>query len=243
MNNQATSSDSSNATAVSVILIDLLSILLAFWAIPSMRNYFRQTTAINAAVLGGVFVLFCFGVFFIKKLESTRNQESMDQWLTQRNLTIAGVLFGIVLAGAFAHQLDYFSLLLEVDDRVLGAGESSAFFVYAPGAWLGAGLIYTLVLSSQKPPRFQANTAVYQRMAVLGLLAVNVMALFMAAELVSLFHHQTMLSGLLALILLLPLLFLPPRLIYLTKRNSQASLLTFIVYLITLVTVSVWTLM
>ncbi|MEM7335807.1 MAG: hypothetical protein AAF490_27260, partial [Chloroflexota bacterium] len=149
-----------------------------------------------------------------------------------------GSLFGIGLAGGLAHQLGYFDLILEVDDRVLGAGESSAFFVYAPGAWIGAGLIYTLVISSTSGPRYRLDGSDYWSRTGLGITGVNLMLIIGTAELTAVCQSTPIFWATLIVTSLLLLLFLPPRLIYLMKQNSVMSLISFGLFMLVLLNLS-----
>lgn len=224
---------SSNKRTAVPIIVDIVSIATAVLLWPSLIEQFSANTPVNAAMIGLIFLYFCFAVFWIKKLEPVAYTDAIPlHWLTENKLRVFGSLFGIALAGALAHQLGYFDLIMEVDDRVLGAGESSAFFVYAPGAWLGAGLIYTLVISSTSAPRYEYDNGEYWVRTGLGMLGVNAMLLLGAAELTAVCENRSLLTTVLITTPLLLLLFLPPRLIYLTKQNSIYSLLSFGVFLL-----------
>lgn len=226
---------SSNKRTAVPIIIDLASVVIAIGVWSTLVDQFSRNNAINAGILAIVFLFFCFAVFWLKKLESVEKTDSIPlRWLSENKLRAFGSLFGIALAAAFAHQLGYFDLIMTVDDRVLGAGESSAFFVYAPGAWLGAGLIYTLVISSTSAPRYEFDDNEYWVRTGLGMLGVNVMLLFGAVELTAVCQNATPLTTMLVTAPLLLLLFLPPRLIYLTKQNSVVSLVTFGIFMLVL---------
>lgn len=224
--------DIRSSTAVS-ILTDLLSILLAIWLWVAATARFRQTNGLNAAIIGGVFALFCIGVYWLKKIRATETAVALPLSINQ--LRLLGIATGLALALGLAHQFGYFQAIQVADDRVLGAGESAAFFVYAPGAWLGAGLFYMLILSSTTPMRYAAS----DRWRVgLGLFFVNAMAFVTAVETTAVFTSSTW-RGSLTLLLML-LLFLPPRLIYQQKQGSRQPLLSFGIYLLILVVLAIW---
>lgn len=224
---------SSNKRTVVPLIVDLVSVVIALLIWSSLYEQFSTNNPLNAVIIGLFFFLFCIAVYWIKKLEPLEFTDSISlEWLTENKLRTLGSLFGIALAAALAHQLGYFDLILEVDDRVLGAGESSAFFVYAPGAWLGAGLIYTLVISSTSAPRYEYDDSEYWVRTGLGMLGVNVMLLVGAAEITAVCEESSLITTFLVTAPLLLLLFLPPRLIYLTKQNSIYSLLSFGVFML-----------
>lgn len=222
-------------TAVA-LLADAAGVGLFLLFFSPLANQFGEIRSINAAVLGSVFVLFCISVYLLKKLEATPAPAAAvhvpDWLLTARSLRMAGFLFGVWIAAGLAHQLGYFDLMLAVDDRVLGAGESSAFFVYAPGSWLGGALIYALILSSTAPPRFQLSQPRYRWIAFAGLLGVNGMLLVTAVALNALIYTLAPVwVGLVGLALLL-LLFAPVRLIYFQRQPSVTVLISHLILLL-----------
>ncbi len=226
------------ATAVPVV-IDLISIAIAIAIWPNLMNQFHVNSGVNAAVIGIFFIIFCIAVYSIKKLEPEQPTERLPlEWLSENKLRALGSLFGIGLAAGLAHQLGYFDLILEVDDRVLGAGESSAFFVYAPGAWIGAGLIYTLVISSTSGPRYRIGQSEYWSRTGLGIMGVNLMLIIGTAELTAVCQNTPLFWATIIVTTLLLILFLPPRLIYLMKQNSIMSLASFTLFILVLINLS-----
>lgn len=226
------------ATAVP-IFVDVVSILIAIAIWPNLMSQFQINNGLNAAIIGLFFLFFCIAVYWLKKLETEEPTTIISlQWLSDNKLRALGSLFGIALAAGLAHQLGYFDLILEVDDRVLGAGESSAFFVYAPGAWLGAGLIYTLVISSSSAPRYRVGEPEYWSRTGLGMFGVNMMLIIGTAELTAVCQSTPVYIATLVVTTLLLILFLPPRLIYLKKQDSIGSLASFGIFLLVLLNLS-----
>lgn len=222
------------------IFVDLLSILIAVAIWQNLMSQFKVNNGLNAGIIGLFFMLFCVAVFWLKKLEVEQPTRSIPlQWLSDNKLRALGSLFGIALAAGLAHQLGYFDLIMEVNDRELGAGESSAFFVYAPGAWLGAGLIYTLVISSTSAPRYRIGQSEYWSRTGLGMFGVNLMLIIGTAELTAVCQSTPIFMATGIVTVLLILLFLPPRLIYLKKQDSLASLASFTLFLFVLLNLSI----
>jgi len=215
------------------ITIDVLTILtLILWE-DTLSTRFQNQSAINATLLGGVFILFCIAVYWLKKLEP--ETDTTPSWVpaqlqSETGQRVLGVLFGVAIALGVAHQLGYMESIFIVDDRVIGAGESSAFFVYGPASWLGAGLIYMLILSSTTPPRFLKAESRYNRVAALGLAGVNLMLVMATAELQAAIQSAHIL-WILGTFLILVVLFMPTRLVYLSKQPQISSLISFVILL------------
>jgi hypothetical protein len=122
----------------------------------------------------------------------------------------------------------------------LGAGESSAFFVYGPGAWLGATLFYVLVLSADVRPTIARGTPRYQPLTAVSLLLVNGMVLVGTAAFAATLARWQLTTPLIVGLLLLAAaaFWLPPRLWYLTKQPLPSTLLTFTLFILTTITIT-----
>ena len=221
-------------TAVPIIIDILTLIALIVWE-STLSTQFQTLSAINASILGGTFILFCFAVYWLKKLEP-RVDTTSGSWIPAQLLSVTGqrvlgIVFGVALALGIAHQLGYMESIFIVDDRVLGAGESSAFFVYGPASWLSAGLIYALILSSTTPPRFLQEESRYAIMAALGLIGVDLMLVLATAELHAAIQSANFLWFFAALLILIAF-FVPTRLVYLTKQPQISSLVSFAILLL-----------
>ncbi|MCP5100161.1 MAG: hypothetical protein GY943_31800 [Chloroflexi bacterium] len=222
----------SSHTAVST-LADLIILISFFLLFNPVASRFATTSSYNAIILGVAFILFCIAVYLLKRLQPQPNvvsylPEQVTAVIPQR---ILAVLFAIAFAITLAHQFGYLATLGEVGTFGLDAGEASSLFVYGPGAWLGIGLIYMLILSSTAVPHISHTAANYPRNAFLGLLGVNLMLFLTAAELYVFFNNGSWGWSLVSL-LLLGILFLPPRLVYATKGNGRFHLISFGILLI-----------
>jgi len=146
-------------------------------------------------------------------------------------MRLLAIFFALVLAVLLLQQFGYWDSIFVVDDRILGAGESASFFVYAPGAWIAASLFYVLVLSASVRLTIEEVSRNYTGVVLLALLGVNGMLLLGTAVL-----QSTMLftgwPGMIGAFVLLVLLFAPPRIWFLAKRPSLLAALSYLALLL-----------
>ncbi|MEZ4591585.1 MAG: hypothetical protein R3D55_10670 [Chloroflexota bacterium] len=214
------------------LVADAVGVATAVLLLPPLANLFAEPSTINVLILSGAFVLYCISVYLIRKLEPAADAERVSRlpaWLTQTmTMRLLAIFFALALAVLFLQQFGYWDSIFVVDDRVLGAGESSAFFVYGPGAWIGASLFYVLVLSATVRVTIEEGSGNYAALALLGLLGVNGMLLLGTAVLQNLFSGWL---GMIGAFGLLVLLFGPPRVWYLRKRPSLLAALSYLALL------------
>ena len=220
-------------------MADGAAILAGFLWLPRLISWLESRNTLNVILITVLYFFFCIAVYLIRKLEKQlppeKAQFTIPPVLTNvKFLRVAGALFGATLLLIILDQLGYFQSIFIVDDRVLGAGESSAFFVFGPGALLAGSLFYVLVLSGETRETVLAASGRYAPLALLGLLGVNGMALPLTAVFraeFSLWQWPRTLPAALSAGAWLLLLFAPPRVWYLTKRPSWTPIITFIVML------------
>lgn len=216
------------------ILADAAGAAAALLLLPTLAGLFAEPATLNVLILGVAFGLYCTAVYLIRKLEPSADADRVSRlpaWLTQTvTMRLLAIFFALALAVLFLQQFGYWESIFVVDDRILGAGESSAFFVYGPGAWIGASLFYVLVLSASVRVTIEEASRNYAGLALLGLLGVNGMVVLGTAVLQSTQFFSGWLGTIGAFGLLL-LLFLPPRVWYLTKRPSLLASLTYLALL------------
>lgn len=217
------------------LLADAVGIAVAAWLLPSLAAQFAVLSTINVLILGGAFVVYCTAVYLIRKLEPMADAERISRlpaWLTAtRTMRPLAIFFALAVAVIFLQQLGYWDSIFVVDDRILGAGESSSFFVYGPGAWIAASLFYVLVLSASVRVTIDESSSSYAGLALLALLGVNGMVLLGTAVL----QATTFFTGWLGAIggfALLVLLFAPPRVWFLSKRPSLLAALSYLALLL-----------
>ena len=217
------------------LLADAVGIAVAAWLLPSLAAQFAMLSTINVLILGGAFVVYCTAVYLIRKLEPTADAERVSRlpaWLTAtRTMRPLAIFFALAVAVIFLQQLGYWDSIFVVDDRILGAGESSSFFVYGPGAWIAASLFYVLVLSASVRVTIDESSSSYAGLALLALLGVNGMVVLGTAVLQSTTFFTGWLGAIGGLVLLV-LLFAPPRVWYLSKRPSLLAALSYLALLL-----------
>lgn len=201
-----------------------LSLLWAFLATAVVA--LQTPSAINVIYLIGVYALMCLGVFLIRRLEPGAGGDVAGATAVRPLWLALGVLFGAAVMTAMAFQFNYFAAVFAVDTMTLGEGESATFFVFAPGAWLGTSLLYAAFLALPVTPKVAEENGRYPWQAFFGLLFINSMLLFMAAQLKAMLILLGGFHFLVAFPLawgLLLLLFGPPRLLYWRKRGGLAG--------------------
>ena len=217
------------------LLADAVGIAVAAWLLPSLAAQFATLSTINVLILGGAFVVYCTAVYLIRKLEPMADAERVSRlpaWLTAtRTMRPLAIFFALAVAVIFLQQLGYWDSIFVVDDRILGAGESSSFFVYGPGAWIAASLFYVLVLSASVRVTIDESSSSYAGLALLALLGVNGMVVLGTAVLQSTTFFTGWLGAIGGLVLLV-LLFAPPRVWYLSKRPSLLAALSYLALLL-----------
>lgn len=213
---------------------DATAVVVGLFFLTTLQAWLNETRGLAVAAVLGVFILFCAAVYIVRKLAPAAGVRSfLPDWLFTRPLMVGlALVFSLSLAILLLGQLGYWEEIFQVNDRKLGAGESSAFFVYAPSAFIGFCFFYILVLSGETRQTILPTSGRYLPMVLFALLAINGMMLWLTAVL-CLFGLG---GGWLAIALLL--LFVPPRLWYARTRPSLLPLVSFAVMLL-LVTVMV----
>lgn len=209
------------------MVVDGTAVLFGFLFLADLTAWFQAPSVWRIISMTLIYFVFCIAVYLIRKLESESPPGIVPQWLLKREaMAVLAVLFSLTLAVLMLDQMGYWDSIFVVDDRKLGAGESSALFVYAPGAFIATALFYVLVLSGQVRETILRQSRRYAPLALMGLLGVNGMLLLLTAVL-----HSLNLAWWLTLPALL-LLFAPPRIWVLAKRPSAFPLITFLLLIV-----------
>lgn len=208
------------------VAADATAVLALFLLLPLLANSFAAPSGLNALWLVLSYIWFAASVLIIRKQRAVGDNPAS---IGQKVRIGLALLFAAGLSLAISHQLGYLDTMLEVNPRELGAGESAAFFVLAPGAWLGFSLLYVIFLG------FHVRDTAQSSPWLIGfsLLGINATAVLAAAEIrvvLDLFGIEQPLSFLLGLGMLI--LFVgPPRLIHLRKQSVSWPQITFLGFL------------
>jgi hypothetical protein len=194
----------------------LVGMLLFF---PAISSLFKEPSGVNALVLSLGFVVFCAGVFFLRRFQPARDDDR--EWLARSHRIVLAVIFAVTMSLAIAWQLGFFESGPLVDTRDLGEGGSAAYFVFAPGAWLGFAFVYVLVLAFSVNPNINPASRNRPVVAFLCLMAINAMLLLLSAQANAVFGGDSLIWIPLIFIWLL-ILFVPPRLLYLARTSERS---------------------
>lgn len=197
------------------VLVDALTIVGMLVLIPSYVEQMAEPSGINALYLALVYIPFMAGIFLLRKLLPL--PPSTGAWLNPAARGVLAGLFGLLLTTVLAWQLGFFESFPSADPMVLGEGEAAAYFVFAPGAWIGVSMLYILFLAfpvNETVPGPDGRFLVY---ALIGLLTTALMAGMLVAQGQAILPDSNpWLWAVIALLLLL-VLFIPPRLLYLSR--------------------------
>lgn len=215
----------SSIAVIPVVMADALIIIALFLIFPALSERFNDPTGSNALLLSLNFLLVCIAVFWLRRLIPQANGD--EEWLSRGWRAGLAVFFALTMSLAIAWQLGFFESGLVVDTRDLGEGGSAAYFVFAPGAWLGFAMIYVLVMAFNVTPRIETTNPGRAIGAFLSLLVINSMILLLAAQARVLFQGWSFLW--------LPILFTwflglfaPPRLLYAAREAGKGSPPTYL---------------
>ncbi|MCB8986581.1 MAG: hypothetical protein H6661_02385 [Ardenticatenaceae bacterium] len=201
--------------------------LAALWLIlPTAVSVLQTPSGWHVLYLIGAYIVICVGVYLLRKLEPGPNVGAWAEsspLLARPTRIVFGVLFGLAMMTVMAYQFGFFQAIFVVDTLALGEGESATLFAFAPGAWLGMSLLYTAFLALRVTPTVSWENGRYRWQAFLGLLCVNVMFVFLAAQLkavLALWGGTAVIGPFFLVAFLFLLLFGPPRLIYLSRQRD-----------------------
>ena len=201
------------------IAVDVVTLIVAQLALPQLVSRMGIPSGWNALLLSATFLFFIIGTYVIRRMMPTA--DGTDEWLTRGRRSVLALIFAFFFSLALAWQLGFFQSTPLVDTTQMGEGGASSYFVYGPGAWLAFSLAYVLVFAFKVEPRIQPGSRGYWGAAVFGLATTAVITLVLAA------HGQTLaqqfggswLWGLITFAVL-ALLFLPARLLYLSRTTG-----------------------
>ncbi len=197
------------------LLVDAGILVSLFVSLPRLGALLGSPSGMNTLLLAAVYLPFLGGTFLLRKLQP--RPPATGVWLSPTVRGILAGVFGLVLTTALAWQLGFFESLSSADPRILGEGEAAAYFVFAPGAWIGVSMLYILFLAFPVNETVAPANGNYPVYALIGLVTTGAMMVTLMAQ------GQAMLAeGISTLWLvmgfgLLLVLFIPPRLLYASR--------------------------
>lgn len=228
-----------NALMVALpLLADGATFLAVLIFLPDFTQSLVEPSGWNALLLVLFYLLFCVGVYLIRKLEPWTG---ISQWqppsflLLPRTRVILAFIFGLLMMSTVAYQIGYFESIQSVGSSTLDEGDSSALLVYMPGALLGFSMLYILVLAFPVEANVPAQSRRFPILALLGLVLANGMLFFTTAQARAIVTALSIADGVglyVASFLILLLSFAPPRSLFQNKQPSPFGLVSFVVLLL-----------
>lgn len=211
------------------VLTDALTVVGMILLIPGLTEVLTEPSGTNTFYLALVYIPFLGGIFLLRKLQPL--PPATGAWLTPAVRGVLAGLFGLALTTLLAWQLGFFESFPSADPMVLGEGEAAAYFVFAPGAWIGVSMLYILFLAFPVNETIPGPNGRFLLYALLGLITTGLMlGIIVAQGQAILPDGNRFLWALLAWVALL-VLFLPPRLLYVSRVMSLPGRATTIALL------------
>jgi hypothetical protein len=229
----------SNLLLVTLPLIaDAGAALLIFLWLPALSMRLVEPSGWNALVLVLLYLLFCIGVYLSRKLlpQSETGRWSPPAWLTNPKIRgLLGFIFALFMATTFAYQLGYFEAIYQIRAGLLEEGSTAAFFVYAPGAWLGFSMLVILVLAFPVDSNIPPGNYRYAPLAFLSLVFTDALLVFSTAQTRAMVIGLDLSPGIdlwLVVLAAFTLSFFPARAIYQNRQPYLGGWLSFVLLLI-----------
>ena len=220
------------------VITDCLTFLALVYLLPGFTHLLEKPSGWNALLLVLFYILFCVGVYLIRKLDS---QPGNGRWrppaifLNPKVRALLAFLFGLLMMTTVAYQIGYFESIQSIDTATLDEGDSSALLVYMPGALLGFSMLYILVLAFPVQSNIPVTSKKYPIFALLGLILANAMLLFTTTQAEAMTNALSLSDGIgvyVASFSILLLSFAPPRLLYQSKQPYPYGLISFLFLLL-----------
>lgn len=237
MMNLHTQETNSRLLAAVAPLADLAALSALLLVMPRLVRPLQQPSGWNVLLIVLVYLLFCAGVYLLRKLipQPEAGRWQPPAWFMDRRVRgVIGLLFGLLLMTAIAYQLGFFEAIQMLSPGALEEGSTAAFYVFGPGAWLGFSMLYILVLAFTVRPTLPPHAAHYATVALLALLFTNTMLLIATAQITGLISQWGMrgVMPFVAVLTLLTLAFLPPRLLYQNRQPHLSGLISMSILLL-----------
>lgn len=225
--------------ALMAFLVDATAFAACFLIMPGLAARLMDIRGANALLMGGTFLLFCAGVYAFRLLKPAPS--GSDRWPARGAGSALALVFALVISLAIAWQMGFFQSMGLVDTKDLGEGGSAVYFVFAPGAWLAFSLLYVLVFAFSVAPKLDFDSSGYFIASLIGLVAANGMLLVLASQGSAILGAIGAGWGwIVPALLLLAGLFLPPRLLFMTRALGLRSPPAYIVLAVFIVLLGVF---
>jgi len=221
------------------VIADGLSFLAALAWLPVLSLSLNEPSGWNALLLVLFYILFCSGVYLIRKLEPDREIRGWSPPKILLEPKVRGVLaflFGLLMMTTVAYQLGYFASIQSIRTAGLDEGGSSALFVYMPGALLGFSMFYILVLAFPVQENVAPRGWRSAILIMLGLIFINSMLLFSSAQARAVVGEMGLAGSIwtwLGALAVLIISFAPPRILFQSKFPDKSGALSFALLLLT----------
>lgn len=207
--------------ALLALFVDIAVFVSSQFAFPSLVPKLQSPAGLNALLVSGTFLLFIVGVFIFRRMKATP-VGTLD-WLSRNQRVGLALIFAFVISLVIAWQLGFFESAFQVDTTQIGEGGSSSYFVYGPGAWLAFSMLYVLVFGFNVTPKFRYDGIGYRLAALFGLIVTDAMLLVIVAQGRAIMLDFGAVWWVAPAFMALILLFLPPRLLYLSRTVGLRS--------------------
>lgn len=224
-------------TILPVVTDFAAAVALFFW-LPTLSARLTEPSGLNALLLISLYILFCLGVYFSRKLlpQPEAGAWAPPDWFMNPKLRGAlGLVFAFFMATTFAYQLGYFEAIFQISAGMLEEGSTAAFFVYAPGSWLGFSMLVILVLAFPVDSTISPVSHRYEIFAFLSLVFVNGLLIFSTAQTKAMFLGLKLSPGAATWLVVLGaflISFLPARAIYQSRQPYLSGWLSFLILLL-----------
>ena len=215
------------------VIADLTGLFLYWTLVPILSSRFQQKSAVNALIIGGVYLLFCVAVYAARRLEGPAEGAYIQPG---GFLVFLAVFFGIFVSYMMADAAGVFDNLDALDPSLSTA--ASAGLLVGMILWLGLVFLYAgILLADIKPTIPQASTAFFW-VELVALLGINLMVMVTVAQWEAIFADTVPYEGLglgakllifAATFAFFMLFYAPPRMLFLYKGQQPVGILTFLV--------------
>lgn len=218
-------------------IADGLTLIVLFKVINPFADRLAQISGLNALILVLLYILFCIGVYLIRKLkpgDTILGRQPPAYLLDRRFRAFLAFLFGLLMVTTLAYQLGYFAAIQSARSA-LDEGSSSSLFVYMPGALLGFSMLYIFILAFPVVEKLEEGSWKTITWTFCGLLFTNSLLVFSVAQarvIASEINWGNNLLMLVASSIILAVSFAPPRILLQTKYPYKMGLLSFAILLI-----------